>query len=113
VPEPIATSVTVETSHEGHYRFGFAPAAAPAYLFISENYYPDWHATVDGKRAEVVRAQYSLMAVPVPAGATSVELHFASPAFKRGHVITLGMLAALLISAGTGIRGRRREAPGG
>ena len=40
---------------------------------MSENWYPDWHATVDGKPAQVVRAQFSLMAVPVPAGAQTVQ----------------------------------------
>jgi Bacterial membrane protein YfhO len=113
VPEPIAAPVTVETPHEGHYRFGFAATTAPAYLFISENYYPDWHATVDGQPAQVVRAQFSLMAVPVRAGATSVELSFASPAFRRGHFITLVVLAGLLVVAATGVRVRRREALGG
>jgi uncharacterized membrane protein YfhO len=95
---------------EGQYRFTLAtPAPAEAVLSVSENYYPDWTATVDGTPVPVVRAQFSLMAVPVPAGARVVELTFRSEAYRRGRVISLVILGALLLLAATdlALRGRR------
>jgi hypothetical protein len=106
----IDDSVRTEMPREGQYRFTLAaPAPSDAVLSVSENYYPDWHATVDGKPAPVVRAQFSLMAVPVPAGARVVELTFRSEAYRRGLVISLVVLGGLLLLAAgeVAMRGRR------
>ena len=110
VPEPIPDPVKVEMPREGFYRFTLAsPAPQDAFLSVSENWYPDWHATVDGQPAEVVRAQLSLMAVPVAAGAKVVELTFRSDAYRRGRLVTLAVLAflALLVLADGVARLRR------
>src|SRR2546421_9438861 len=45
-----------------------------SYLLIAENWYPDWEATVDGQPAAVLRGDYSLLTVALPAGAKVVEL---------------------------------------
>lgn len=45
-----------------------------ALLVVSENWYPTWHATVDGAEAPVLRAYHTLQAVPVPAGTHEVVL---------------------------------------
>ncbi|HSR15256.1 MAG TPA: hypothetical protein VLL51_05860, partial [Gemmatimonadales bacterium] len=63
---------------------------------ISENWYPDWIATVDGVPAPVVRGQYSLLTVPVGAGAREVALEFRSRAFERGRLVSLVSLAVAL-----------------
>jgi len=94
----IDDSVHSTMPREGQYRFTLAtPAPQDAFLSVSENWYPDWHATVDGKPAEVVRAQFSLMAVPVPAGAREVELTFTSAAYQRGKTVTLSIVALVLL----------------
>lgn len=94
----IENPVHTEMPREGQYRFTLAePAAQDAFLSVSENWYPDWHATVDGEPAEVVRAQFSLMAVPVPAGAKVVELTFSSGAYQRGKTVTLTIVALLIL----------------
>jgi uncharacterized membrane protein YfhO len=82
---------------------------------VSENYHPAWHAKVDGREARVVRAQYSLMAVPLPAGARSVQLAFSSPAFRQGQIITLVALLLVLVTIGVDVVRRRsmRGAEGG
>jgi uncharacterized membrane protein YfhO len=64
---------------------------------VSENWYPDWHATVDGQPTVVVRAQFSLMAVPVPAGARVVELTFTSSAYQRGKTVTFSIATLLIL----------------
>ncbi len=114
MPAPATTGVSVLEVRPGAYRFDLdAPAAQPAYLFVSENYDPAWRATVDGTPARVLRAQYALMGVALPAGARSVELTFASRAYARGKVITLIVLLLALGTLGGGFARRRRGSIGG
>ena len=114
IPAPVTTPVAVRELRPGAFRFELgAPRAEPAYLFVSENYYPAWHAEVDGHEARVVRAQYSLMAVALPAGARSVELTFSSPAFRRGQFITLVALLLVLVTVGMDLVRRRSSAKDG
>ncbi len=68
-----------------------------SYLLIAENWYPDWHATIDGVPARVLRGDHALLSVPLPPGARKVELRFDSPAYARGKLVSL---LALLAAAG-------------
>lgn len=80
-------------------------ADAPALLLLSEPHYPGWQATVDGQPAPVLRADYVLRAVPVPAGQHTVELTFRPASFTVGAVVSglaLLTLAGLLL-----VRNRR------
>jgi hypothetical protein len=96
LPETVANAVQTTEIRAGAYRFDIAkPVDQPAYLFISENWYPAWKAAVDGKPAPVVRAQMSLMAVPVPAGARVVELTYQSGRYTLGRAITVATLLLL------------------
>jgi uncharacterized membrane protein YfhO len=83
-------------------------AAAPTYLVVVENWYPDWHATVDGRTVPVHRADYALLSVVLPPGAREVRLWFASAAYPRGKMVTaVALLAALaLLAAPLWSRGR-------
>ncbi|HXE58273.1 MAG TPA: hypothetical protein VNK43_09740 [Gemmatimonadales bacterium] len=87
-------------------------AAAPAYLLVSENWYPDWRATVDGRPAAVHRGDHSLLSVALPPGAAEVRLEFRSDAYAAGKLVSLGglgvALAMLLLPLG-----RRRREPSG
>jgi hypothetical protein len=73
----------------------------PAILRLADLWYPDWVATLDGQPVDILKADYLLRAVVVPAGRHRVEFRFASPAMKRGLMlsgasllVTLGLLAA-------------------
>jgi hypothetical protein len=68
----------------------------PAYLLVSENWYPDWHAEVDAKPAAVLRGDNTLLSVVLPPGARDVRLYFASAAYARGQLVSaLAMLIVL------------------
>lgn len=112
VPAPLAIGVDVTTYAPGHVVMNLsAPAPAGAALVVSENYYPGWHATVDGKNdAAIGRADYSLIGVALPAGARHVELSFVDAAYLRGRVVTLIalVLTALLIAGGVAVARRQR-----
>jgi hypothetical protein len=85
--------------------------ARKGHLLISENWYPDWHATVDGRPALVHRADHSLLSVDVPAGAKRVELRFNSRSYVRGKWLSAVSAAAALIMVGLGIVRDRRRRP--
>ena len=97
---------------------------APGLLVLSEGYDPGWRAEVDGKSAPVLVANHALRAVPLPAGAHTVELRYEPPGLRLGLAITLigyALLAALLCGRRWGTLGRRarpgtgrvRRVPGG
>jgi hypothetical protein len=85
------------------------PAPAGSMLVVSENFYPGWKATADGKDALVARTDYSLMGVVLPAGATHVEMTFTSAAYERGKVVTLFALALSIIGIAAGLVLDRRR----
>ncbi len=70
---------------------------AASYLVVGENWYPDWRATVDGRPAEVHRADHALLSVVLPVGAREVSLKFESKTYGKGKLVSL---AALLLALG-------------
>lgn len=72
-------------------------ATKPAYLVVAENWYPDWHATVDGRNAPVHRADNTLLSVVVPPGAREVVFEFRSARYRLGRTISW---LALFVTAG-------------
>jgi uncharacterized membrane protein YfhO len=55
-----------------------------ALLFLSDNYYPEWTALVDGNPSEVLIADYSFRAVAVPKGMHTVEYIYNPKSFNLG-----------------------------
>ncbi len=79
----------------------------PALLRLADLWYPDWVATVDGRPAEILKADYLLRAVAVPAGRHRVEFRFASPALRRGLMLSgASLLVTLVLLAGGALRRR-------
>jgi uncharacterized membrane protein YfhO len=72
---------------------------SPALLVISEAYYPGWAASVNGQPASVLEADAYLLAVPVPAGNSTVELNYRPTTLFVGGIISLLSLSlsAILI----------------
>jgi hypothetical protein len=77
-------------------------------LRLADLWYPDWVATVDGKPAEILRADYLLRAVAVPSGKHRVDFHYRSAAVRRGLTLSLASLAGVLALLAAGmLLGRR------
>jgi uncharacterized membrane protein YfhO len=55
---------------------------------FSEIYYPGWEATIDGKEIEIVRADYILRALEIPAGNHTIEFTFEPRPYIVGNKIT-------------------------
>jgi hypothetical protein len=69
----------------------------PVIAVISEIWYPDWKAYVDGRPTEVYRANYSLRAVEVPKGEHIIEMQYESKAFTTGLYLTLATILIVII----------------
>lgn len=65
---------------------------------FSEIYYPDgWQVTIDGKPAEIARADYILRTMYVPAGKHTIEMRFDPKSLHVTEGIAYGALALLAI----------------
>ena len=77
-------------------------------LIVSENFYPGWKARIDGREARTERADYTLIGVPLSAGANRIELDFTSASYETGKLITWLATAAALVLWGLGLFADRR-----
>lgn len=71
----------------------------PAWLVLTDTWFPGWQARVDGVPLPVWRADYAFRAVAVPAGRHDVELTYAPRSVRDGLMLTLagaGILGALV-----------------
>jgi hypothetical protein len=69
------------------------------FVVLSDTYYPGWIAAVDGKPAEIYRANYTIRAVPVPKGTHIVTFIYKPVSFIIGSVLTLiGILLTVGVS---------------
>jgi hypothetical protein len=54
-------------------------AEAPTVLLLNDRYHEDWHVTVDGQPAPLLRCNFIMRGVSLPAGAHTVEFRFRPP----------------------------------
>ncbi len=115
LPAPLDIRANVTRYDPGHIVVQLGePAPAGAALMVSENYYPGWEATVDGKPATVGRADFTLIGVELPEGAREVELTYGSATYDRGRTITVVafILAIAALAAGLVLERRRNASRG-
>ena len=66
-------------------------------VVFSEIYYPGCTATIDGKPADIARADYILRAMNVPAGKHTIEMRFDPQSLHITEGIAYGAMALLLV----------------
>jgi uncharacterized membrane protein YfhO len=83
-------------------------AAKPSLVVVSQTYYHDWHAYVDGNETPLLHANHAFQAIQVPAGTHHVRLIYKDLAFETGAAVSivawLGCLICLLRLPGRKIR---------
>ena len=74
-------------------------AAEPSLVTVSQTWYHDWRAYVDGHETPLLRANHAFQAIQVPAGAHQIRVIYEDRAFETGAAVSiaawLGCLVAL------------------
>ncbi len=113
-PEPLVSGVRVASWAPGAITLTLEePAPEGSALVVSENYYPGWTATVDGRVVEPSRVNLTFIGVPLPPGAREVSLRFESRSFDTGRSVTqIALVVALLLLIAGAVVDRRRPVGG-
>ena len=84
----------------------------PALLLLADLWAPGWRATVDGVPTPVLRADLTLRAVALPAGAQEVRFEYHDSSLTRGLILAVaGILATLILLVVGWRRGRAAAVP--
>lgn len=75
-----------------------ADVASPAWLVLTDSYFPGWTVQVDGQDAHLYRADWNFRAVQLPAGEHTIRYRYSPLSFRVGAVVSL--LAGLVIALG-------------
>jgi hypothetical protein len=81
---------------------------ADGLLVLSEIDYPGWQATIDGQAVPLVRVDYTLRGIPVPAGEHGVDVTYRPATVMWGGIISMATLGVLIVAGlWTALRRRR------
>lgn len=75
----------------------------PGYLVLTDVWYPGWKCAVDGRPADVYRANYLFRGVPIPPGAREVSFCFEPRSYTIGKaisqvsVLTVGLFSLIAV----------------
>ncbi|MFN7919814.1 MAG: YfhO family protein [Bryobacteraceae bacterium] len=92
--EPDTVEVTRQDLHSTVLR---ARMACRGLVVVSENWFPGWEATVDGRPETILPAYVSLRAVAVDAGSHEIVMRYRPRSVYLGLAITLAGLAGVFI----------------
>lgn len=111
VPASSAAKARI-VNYENEYIKVEAENDASNLLVFSEIYYPvSWKAFIDGKETEILKTNFALRSIVVPAGKHTIEMKFESPAFKQGKLIStsLNIVMVLLLALGIFLEYKRSK----
>lgn len=111
--EPLDTTTppSVTMTARGNQQMTFtATTTRSNFLVVSEIYYPEWHASIDGKEVEIHQTDFLLRGIVVPPGKHTIAFTFVSPAFEQGRTISMAAngIALILGAIGMGLWWRQR-----
>lgn len=73
-------------------------SVVPKLLYVADNYYPGWKATVDGNETEILRANYTFRAVPLTPGEHVVRMEYDPWSFKAGLGISVASIGIIVLA---------------
>lgn len=82
-----------------------ATATTDRLLFMSDTWYPNWTATIDGKQTPIYKANYAFRAVKVPAGTHTLKFEYHDPRYETGKTLSLLSNILAIIGLAIGIAG--------
>lgn len=84
-----STATIVNLEHKPNYLKYESQSLTTGLVVFSEIYYPKgWTATVDGKETSILRVNYTLRALEIPAGKHTIEFTFEPNAYAIGNKVT-------------------------
>lgn len=96
-----STSTIALAEYDSDYIIYNVDARKDELAVFSEIYYPKgWQISIDGEPAEMLRANYTLRALPIPAGKHVVEFRFAPQSIKVTDTIAFIAMFIMLLTAG-------------
>lgn len=91
-----------------------ATTDAPAYLVLTDTWYPGWRVSVDGAEQPMLRANYAFRAVRLGPGTHEVAFEYRPASVRIGLAVSLAAAAvAVGLVLGSRLRGLRRRQSGG
>lgn len=111
-----STATIVVNKYEPNYLKYTSNNANDGLAVFSEIYYPKgWNVTIDGKKADHFRVDYTLRGLEIPAGKHIIEFKFEPQVVKTGSTITLisSILMLLLLLGGIYFENRPLAPKGG
>jgi len=98
--EPVpGDSAAVSVVHLGGKASTFAVTLdRPGILVVSEVYYKDWKASVDGQPAEILRANHVLRAIALSAGKHTVDFRYDAALVREGATVSIAAFALTLLA---------------
>ncbi|MGH7584189.1 MAG: hypothetical protein ACREL5_13285 [Gemmatimonadales bacterium] len=98
MPAPTAVTATLASWQPGSMTVRLNGSdTRTTYLLVAENWYPDWHATVDGKTVPTLRGDGAMLSVALPPGAKEVAFKYDIASYHLGVKVSVVML---LLTAG-------------
>jgi Bacterial membrane protein YfhO len=92
-----ASSIRMTSYEPNHLVYNYTASHNQLAVFSEIYYQPGWSATVDGKDMPVVRANYVLRAMELPAGTHKVEMRFHPDSFYTGEKVAAVVSALILL----------------
>ena len=88
-------------------------AACPGLLVLTDQWYPGWAATVNGRSSTVYPTDVAFRGVVVPKGASTVVLRYEPAPFRFGVALAGGTVVVVAVTAlgAFVVRRRRRSRP--
>ncbi len=85
----------------------------PGFLFLSENYYPNWKAYENGQELKVYQADVTFRAVYLPAGNHTVEWRYVPALYIKARAVTWASSLIVLLTAVYTLLPRRKKKAAG
>jgi hypothetical protein len=92
-----SATITLTSYEPNHLVYQTSNAKDQLAVFSEIYYQPGWVATIDGKDAPIIRANYVLRAMNLPAGSHKIEMQFLPSSYFTGEKVSLA--SSLLILA--------------
>lgn len=85
------------TSYKPNELIYHSKSSKDGLVVFSEIYYPGWKVTIDDKPSELIRANYILRALEIPAGEHIIKMEFKPTTIKVTESLAWGALSLLLL----------------